>query len=310
MSSEQISKQGLLEKVGNKKISFVLGTFNRKVMLKLAISSIRSETKDIPHEIIVIDGGSTDRSLKWLLKQKDIITIIQHNRGTWNNNAIVTRSWGYFMNLGFKCAEGKYICMLSDDCLLVPNSIRNALKLFEEKLIGGAKVGACAFYFRDWPDTKNYYINKLSNITLVNHGLFLREALIKIQFINETNYEFYYGDYDLSLRLDEAGYDIIDSPRSFVEHTLHADNFTRKSNITKIENDFVNFKEKWAKKFPDLQKNIVATKYERDFFDVNKTVDEFKIIRQLRKLNLKYMIIRLQHSIKIRERINNLFYKQ
>lgn len=63
------------------KISIVLGSYNRLEFIKLAIKSIRNEIINLNSEIIVIDGGSTDVTLNWLLKQKDIITIIQHNRG-------------------------------------------------------------------------------------------------------------------------------------------------------------------------------------------------------------------------------------
>ena len=92
-----------------KQISVVIATYNRYHFLRHAIFSVRKELTCIPHEIIVIDGGSTDGTLKWLPFQKDIISIIQNNRGTWKGSHIERRSWGYFINLGFKCAQGKYL---------------------------------------------------------------------------------------------------------------------------------------------------------------------------------------------------------
>ena len=91
-------------------ISVVLGSYNRLNFLQLAIQSVRAQVDSQLREIIVVDGGSSDGSMEWLLEQKDIITIVQHNRGEWLGKKITRRSWGYFMNLAFKCASAKYVC--------------------------------------------------------------------------------------------------------------------------------------------------------------------------------------------------------
>ncbi len=61
-------------------VSAVLGSYNRRPFLEKAIESVHANQIRVPYEIIVIDGGSTDGSLDWLLTQKDVITIVQHNR--------------------------------------------------------------------------------------------------------------------------------------------------------------------------------------------------------------------------------------
>src|ERR1019366_3649382 len=122
-------------------VSVVLGTYNRLSFLKATIDSVRASEIGRPYEIIVVDGGSTDGSLDWLVCQRDIITIVQHNRETIDETTRRKRSWGYFMNLGFKCAEGRYICLISDDSVVHPDTIANGVKRFDQELGQGLPLG-------------------------------------------------------------------------------------------------------------------------------------------------------------------------
>ena len=277
-----------------KAVSVVLGTYNRYKFLKLTIKSIREELQrlDLPAEIIVIDGGSTDKTISWLTKQKDVITIVQHNRGTWRGKNIKRRSWGYFMNLGFKCAQGKYICMISDDCLIVPNAIVNGYKFFEEKLENSEKAGALAFYWHEWPhDGDLYHIGLTTgNNLFVNHGMFLKSALEEIDYIDEDAYEFYFADGDLCLRLLQNGYKTIASPDSYIEHYPHANQTIRKINEQKVKTDHEAFKNRWLNQVIPQEKPVDEFKM---FTDITNTGSLFKKIEKysLSSWNRKTKII-------------------
>ncbi len=77
-------------------ISVVLGSKNRKNLLKATINSIRKNGFHGNLEIIVIDGGSTDGTCSWLAKQKDIFTMIQPNYKMTDSEGIrvLAHSWG------------------------------------------------------------------------------------------------------------------------------------------------------------------------------------------------------------------------
>jgi GT2 family glycosyltransferase len=226
-------------------LSVVLGAYNRKPFLKATMESLRREIDGLAAEMIVVDGGSTDGSLRWLARQKDILTIVQHNRGLWRGRPIARRSWGYFMNLAFKCAQGKYILMVSDDCLLVPGAVRAGLQLFEERLAKGDRLGAVAFYWRNWPEQKEYWVGLTFERMFVNHGLFLRSALSHIGWIDEDSFFFYHADSDLALRLWDAGYQVIDCPGAFVEHFTHATVAVRETNLERQQKDWGAYLARW-----------------------------------------------------------------
>lgn len=237
-------------------ISVVFGSYNRQAFLRSTLESVRKEAKNFLHEIIVVDGGSTDGSLQYLASQKDVVTIVQHNHGKFRSQKIRRRSWGYFMNLGFKAAQGKYILMISDDCLLVAGAVNHGVAYFEELLTKGRKIGAMAFYWRNWPEQETYWVGlTLGNKMFVNHGLYLRSALEEVGWIDEDRYQFYHADGDLCLKLWHNGYEVVDGPKSFVEHFMHANLKVRRNNMSTQENDWKAYLERWTKIYYDPTKD-------------------------------------------------------
>lgn len=258
-------------------ISIVLGSYNRKPFLKKAIRTIRENGLTVPYEIIVIDGGSSDGSIEYLTSQKDIITIVQHNKGYWGDQQIDSKSWGYYMNIAFRTCHGKYIVMISDDCLLIPGSIMNSYKLFEQKLESGLNVGGVAFYWRNLPYEKMYYVRQtLGHKLSINHGMYLRSALEDAGYCEEDKYPFYYGDGDLSLKLWKAGYSIIDCKQAFVEHFHFATMSIRQKNSEHKESHKKIYMNSWKDTYYDEYIDNQSGKIFLNYFDPHNTSGYFK----------------------------------
>jgi GT2 family glycosyltransferase len=225
-------------------VSVVIGTYDRLRYLKATLESVRDELSGRPHEILVVDGGSSDGTIRWLTAQKDVVSIVQHNRGTWRGKEIQRRSWGYFMNLAFKAAQGRYVCMLSDDCLVTPGAIENGLRV----AAGSPEAGAVAFYWRDFPVDERYKVGvTFGGRLFVNHGLYSRAALEEVGFIDEESYAFYHADGDLALRLAEAGHPCVASEDSYVEHYADANPAVRASNLGRQRADWETYSARWGR---------------------------------------------------------------
>jgi GT2 family glycosyltransferase len=280
-------------------VSVVVGSYNRLRFLELMLDSVRREVRRMDHEIIVIDGGSNDGTLPWLVGQRDVITIVQHNRGQWRGRPIERRSWGYFMNLGFKAAQGTYICMLSDDSLVVPGAIRNGVAQADRLLASGRKVGAVAFFWRNWPEQRRYWIGRTFGGKLfVNHGLYVREALASIGFADEDTYSFYHADGDVCLRLAEAGYACVAADDSYVEHYAHANEAIRGSNVALQKRDWERYAAKWAKLDENRDPGDSESWIYRDYEDPHRVADRFRGLLEVRLLDAREALRRRKNALK------------
>ena len=243
------------------KLSVVLGSLDRLHLLVPAIESVRAQACTAELEIVVIDGGSTDGTLDWLAGQKDIITIVQHNRGEWQGRPVTRRSWGFFMNLAFRAASSQIVCMISDDCLVLPGALQAGLDRLQALEDQGERVGGLAFYFRNWPDDQRYFVGKtLGGRLMVNHGFLIRDALADAGWIDEAAYKFYKADSDLCLKMWARGWTIRDVPGALVEHYVDPGEHLRIANNATMAAD----REVYLARWRELAKQEKPSRQELD----------------------------------------------
>lgn len=153
------------------KISVIIPVYNTEKFLKRCIESVINQTlKDI--EIIIINDGSTDKSLEIIKKIKKIenrIKILDEK----NEGSSSAR------NKGLKIAFGKYVCFVDSDDYLEENTMLEELYNRCER----NNLDICVFdYYNDFGVRKEY----INNLESQENVLIDREEYIKGLISNKS----------------------------------------------------------------------------------------------------------------------------
>lgn len=102
------------------KASIIIPTFNALHFTKQCLSSLRLTTR-FPHEIIVVDNGSTDGTREFIDSQKDVRLITSDE------------NLGYAgaCNLGIAASYSKYIVISNNDIIFTPNWLSHLVETSE-----------------------------------------------------------------------------------------------------------------------------------------------------------------------------------
>lgn len=135
-----------------REVSVIVPNYNGEQFLPICLNSLRKQTlKNI--EIIVVDNGSTDDSLKILSENfTDVILVsLGENKGI-----------SHALNVGIRRAEAPYVILLSADTEVKDNfaeELLKAIKRNKKAFSCGAKM--CSFFNRDLIDNAGYYYNAM-----------------------------------------------------------------------------------------------------------------------------------------------------
>lgn len=206
------------------RFSVIIPTYNRLDYLKFCLASVRAQMSP-PHEIIVVDDGSTDGTVDWVNQQEEYSLIVQENSGP-----------GAARNAGARLATGNYLAFLDSDDLWMPWS----LSTFERAILDYGRPKLVFAGFVDFSDPEALSRTaKMQDLQVSSHPNFLasrdhgffagagmmtieREAFLRAGgFVEDRmNGE----DHDLVLRLGlEEGFVKVLQP-TLVGHRVHDSN--------------------------------------------------------------------------------------
>jgi hypothetical protein len=198
--------------------------FNGKEYLKNCLDSIKRNTNYGNHKILVLDNNSKDGSKKLIKTKYFWVDLIENLR---NEGASRT------LNIGIKYAIKKYnpdyFYFLNNDTIVKKNWLTEAIKTAEKRKDIGI-VGSKQLTFDKKPaisagwikflGVKYYWGDEEKEVNWVSGAGFLvkKEVIKKIGVFDETYNPAYYEESDFEKRVINAGFRIINCPRSVIYH--------------------------------------------------------------------------------------------
>jgi len=192
--------------------SVVIPTYNRLPILQKCLRAMENQDFKQPYEILVVDDGSTDRTIPWLTENADQlphVRLIQQDHG----GAAAAR------NLGIEQAQGETIVFIDSD--LVVNSEflsahAAALEGHDQAFTYGTVINTANF---EEPTSAKLKITDISgaffatgNVAIARHWL-IKAGMFDLQFR-----QYGWEDLELGVRLKNLGLKLIKCPKAVGYH--------------------------------------------------------------------------------------------
>lgn len=245
------------------KVSIIISTKDNISILKRCLKSIEKNTNYKNWELIIVNNDSKKNETISYLKSLPY-TILNYN---------APFNFSKMNNLATKYAKGEYLLFLNDDiAVLDPNWLDELVSLCNQKDVGivGPKLihsdhsiqhagmiflktgaGFHPFY-RTFHESSGYhgFLNVTREYSAVTGACLLikKELFEKVDLFDE-NFDVYYGDSDLCLKIRQLGYYVLYTPNTLLLHEGSAKIRESTSVLFDVENHF-----KFTKKWPYLKK--------------------------------------------------------
>ncbi len=204
-------------------VSVIIKTLNEEKRIARTIETALSAISSVGGEVIVADSGSSDRTVA--IAAAHPVRIVQIMPPA-------EPSCGIGPQLGYQYARGEYICLIDGDMELDENFIPEALDYLarnpkvagvtghvEEKMLDSLEYTRRVT--RDAPEARIGTIDRMNG-----GGLYRRSAIETVGYFTDRNLHCH-EEFDLGVRLRNAGWILHRLDRRFVSHYGHAINSYR-----------------------------------------------------------------------------------
>ncbi|MEK7061166.1 MAG: glycosyltransferase family 2 protein [Patescibacteria group bacterium] len=244
------------------KASIIIPNYNGEMLLAknlpCAISAMNNKENNI-FEIIVVDDGSADGSVKLIKDMFPRVKLIKHTKN---------RGFSAAINTGARAAKGNLLVLLNSDVIPSPDFLKAIANNFNNP-----KVFAVSMHEKGYGWAKGTFIDGYVGLAMGEEsivpaqsfyvsggsGVFRRSLWMELGGMDEKLLSpFYWEDIDLCYRATKRGYQILWEPESNVVHK-------HESTISKLSKRYVGrIKERNQLLF--IWKNITSANLTRKHF--------------------------------------------
>lgn len=238
------------------KLSVIIVTYNSGDFICPCLRSLHAACAGLETELIIVDNGSSDRTLESVREEWPGATILRN---------VTNRGFAAANNQGARASRGDFLLLLNADTVLLDENLCSAIEYAERQdvgMLGPRMVGADGALQRTW-DIRNSVSSYLSDILslaapsrrlrgeappapldpvpvrfLVGAALLISRAAYKRYGLFDERFFFCCEERDLCLRFASAGVRLIYFPQwSIVHHggegsrasRFHLDNWIKAS---------------------------------------------------------------------------------
>ncbi|GLI08947.1 glycosyl transferase [Paenibacillus tyrfis] len=202
-------------------VSIIIPNYNGAEWLALCLESIRRHVT-MPHEVIVVDNGSTDSSLRLCLKHEVKLVSLPVNRG-----------FPAACNFGLRLSSGDALMLLNNDTRLTAGALDNMMRcLYSSGDVG--IVGPMTNYASGKQQIQEPFTSIADMTARMNRPdsgkwrqterivglcfLFKRELMERIGELDERFSPGHFEDDDYCYRARQAGYRLLIAGDAFIYH--------------------------------------------------------------------------------------------
>lgn len=218
-------------------LSIIIVNWNTKDLLKQCLTSLDENLTELPHEIYVVDNGSTDGSTVMVRSEFPQVNLIENGKNL---------GFAQANNIAMRAALGRFFLLLNSDTLVKKGAIEGLLKTMENnpsigiaglQLLNGdgtLQNSICSFpsllteltnksllrflFPAKYPGKEHKITTPIEVDAIIGSCMLVRREAVDAVGLLDEDYFFFFEETDWCARMQRAGWKVVFDPRYSIFH--------------------------------------------------------------------------------------------